>query len=385
MKKVLMLASVASMIDKFNMDNIKILRDLGYDVDVAANFDFGSVTSQERVDEFRQELIDSGITVHNIRISRKVFNIKGIINSYRKVKRLSETGNYKIVHCHSPIGGVVARLAFRKARKKETKVIYTAHGFHFFKGAPLLNWLIYFPLEWLCSFFTDVLITINKEDYEFAKKHMRAKQVEYVPGIGIDINKFESIKCDKREKLDEIKLPKDAIILLSVGELSKRKNQEIIIRALQHLNNKNIYYVLVGFGAKEEYLKQLAINLNVADNVRFLGYRSDISELCNIADVFCFPSLQEGLPVALMEAMAAGLPCVVSNIRGNSDLISDNQGGFLVAPDDADGFADKINVVINDSALKTKMGNVNKEKISDFSTEKVEKLMRDIYLSAQPD
>lgn len=382
MKKVLMLASVASMIDKFNMDNIKILRDLGYSVDVAANFDFGSVTSQERVDEFKQELIDSGITVHNIRMSRKVFNIKGIIDSYRNVKRLSETENYKIVHCHSPIGGVIARLAFRKTRKKETKVIYTAHGFHFFKGAPLLNWLIYFPLEWICSFFTDVLITINKEDYEFAKKRMKAKQVEYVPGIGIDINKFQSVDVDKAEKRRELGIPNDKPLLLSVGELNKNKNHETVIRAIADMD---VYYIIAGKGVLQEHLQSIITELRLTERVKLLGYCKDIAELNKAADIYVLPSVREGLNVSVMEAMAAGLPCVVSNIRGNSDLISNNQGGFLLAPDDAAGFADKINVLVNDAAARAKMGSINKEKIADFSTEKVEKLMRDIYLSAQPD
>lgn len=379
MKKVLMLASVASMIDKFNMENIKILRDLGYSVDVAANFDFGSITSQERVDEFKQELVDSGITVHNIQIPRKVFDIKGIVNSYKKVKKLSETENYSMIHCHSPIGGVVARLAFRKARKRGTKVVYTAHGFHFYKGAALLNWLIYFPLEWVCSFFTDVLITINKEDFEFAQRKMKAKKIEYIHGIGIDISRFGTTECDKRAKSDEIGLPEDAIMLLSVGELSKRKNQEIIIRALQQLNNKKLHYVLAGFGEKEEYLKQLAIKSDIADRVHFLGYRSDISDLCNMTDVFCFPSLQEGLPVALMEAMATGLPVVCSEIRGNTDLIREGQGGFLCKPDDINMFAKRIDELSRNVELRSKMKYVNLENIKKFGIDNVNKEMKRVY------
>lgn len=379
MKKVLMLASVASMIDKFNMNNIKILRDLGYTVDIAANFDFGSITSQERVDEFKQELIDSGITVHNIQIPRKIFDIKGIVDSYKKVKQLSETENYSMVHCHSPIGGVVARLAFRKARNNGTKVMYTAHGFHFFKGAPLLNWLIYFPLEWLCSFFTDILITINREDFDFAKKYMKSGKIKYTHGIGVDISSFGGNKCDKNAKRKEIGLPENATMLLSVGELSKRKNQEVIIRALQTINNKNIHYVLVGFGKKEEYLKRLTNEFDLNDSIHFLGYRSDIPELCNISDIFCFPSFQEGLPVALMEAMATGLPVVCSKIRGNIDLIQEGQGGFLCEPKDISMFAEKINELSWDIELREQMKYVNLDVIKSFSIDNVNKEMRLIY------
>ena len=197
MKKVLMLASVASMIDQFNMDNIRLLQDMDYKVDVVANFDFGSTSTRERVKEFKQELIEESIDVYNVPIPRSIFDIKGVWKSYKFVKELCKKQNYKMIHCHSPIGGVIARLAARKSRKNGTKVIYTAHGFHFFKGAPLKNWLIYFPIEWICSFVTDVLITINSEDYNFAKKYMHAKRIEYIPGVGINTEKISLVDVDR--------------------------------------------------------------------------------------------------------------------------------------------------------------------------------------------
>lgn len=373
MKKVLMLATVASMIDKFNMDNIEILRNFGYGVDVAANFDFGSAASQERVDVFRQELIDSGITVHNIRIPRKIFNIKGIINSYRKVKMLSKTENYQMIHCHSPIGGVIARLAFRKARRNGTKVIYTAHGFHFFKGAPLLNWLIYFPLEWVCSFFTDVLITINKEDYNFAKKHMKAKQAEYVPGVGIDINKFQSVDVDKAEKRRELGICNDKPILLSVGELNKNKNHETVIRAIADLD---VFYVIAGEGGLKEHLQSVITELGLNERVKLLGYCKDIAKLNKTADIYVLPSVREGLNVSLMEAMASGLPVACSKIRGNVDLI-DKQGGVFFEPESVSGCESAIKKILNMDLLST--GNYNAFKIKNFSKEVVHRHMERIY------
>lgn len=159
---VLMLASVASMIDLFNADNMNILEKLGCRIDVAANFSKGSITSQERVAAYRRELEVRGINVYNTPIPRSIFKIGDIINSYKQIRKLTKEKHYRIVHCHSPIGGVVARFACRKARKTGRKVIYTAHGFHFFKGASLINWLIFYPIERLCSHFTDVLITINQ-------------------------------------------------------------------------------------------------------------------------------------------------------------------------------------------------------------------------------
>jgi glycosyltransferase involved in cell wall biosynthesis len=189
MKKALMMASVASMIDLFNMDNIQILGDLGFEVEVACNFEYGSITSQDRVDEFKQELISSKYKIHHLPISRSVFAIADILKSYKLMKSLCDKNNYSIVHCHSPIGGVIARFACREARKKGTKVIYTAHGFHFYKGAPIKNWLIYYLVERIAAKYTDVLITINKEDFKNCQK-FKTNKIVYVPGIGIDVNKM---------------------------------------------------------------------------------------------------------------------------------------------------------------------------------------------------
>lgn len=375
-----MLASVASMIDKFNMNNINILRDMGYSVDVAANFDFGSITSQERVDEFKQELIDDGIRVFNIQIPRRITDIKGIINSYKKVIQLADSENYELMHCHSPIGGVIARLAFRKARKKGTKVIYTAHGFHFFKGASLFNWLIYFPAEWFCSLFTDVLITINKEDYEISKKYMKAKAVKYTHGIGVDTIKFENTYCNKDEKRREIGVSKDSIMLFSVGELNENKNHELIIKAILECKDLKLHYCIAGEGNKRSYLENLVIENGISDKVTFLGYRKDINELLSINDIFCFPSLREGLPVSLMEAMAAGLPVVCSNIRGNTDLIKDDEGGFLCSINDVDDFSEKIKILSQDKELREKMKKANLRNIKKFDINNVNLEMKDIYL-----
>lgn len=374
MKKVLMLASVASMIDKFNMDNIKILEELGYSVDIAANFDFGSITSDERVCEFKQELAERGNKVFNIPIPRKISDIKNIIKSYKMIKGLCSTNKYEAIHCHSPIGGALGRIAARKTRKKNgTKVIYTAHGFHFFKGAPLLNWLIYFPLEWVCSFFTDVLITINKEDYNFAKKHMKAKRVEYVPGVGIDINKFQSVDVDKAEKRRELGICNDKPILLSVGELNKNKNHETVIRAIADLD---VFYVIAGEGVLKEHLQSVITELGLNERVKLLGYCKDIAKLNKTADIYVLPSVREGLNVSLMEAMASGLPVACSKIRGNVDLI-DKQGGVFFEPESVSGCESAIKKILNMDLLST--GNYNAFKIKNFSKEVVHRHMERIY------
>lgn len=378
MKKVLMLASVASMIDQFNMQNIAILKEQGYEVHVAANFEQGSTSSNERVEQFKKELKEKNISYFQIDFSRNVSNISQNIKAYKQIKKLLKYNKYEFIHCHSPIGGVCGRLA---AKVTNTKVIYTAHGFHFYKGAPKLNWMIYYPIEKVLSNITDVLITINNEDYELAKTKMKAKRVEYVPGIGIDTKKYKQLEVDRNNKRNELDVPKDCIMLLSIGELSKRKNHEVVIRALSKIDNPNLQYVIVGRGNLEEYIIKLSKELGVEDKVNLLGFRTDIVEICKIADIFCFPSIQEGLPVALMEAMASGLPVVCSDIRGNTDLIDDKIGGYLCNPDSQEEFKVAIERIINDKVERNNIGNKNREKIEQFDIELVKTKMIQIYSS----
>ena len=379
MKKALMLASVASMIDQFNMDNIKLLQNMGYEVDVVTNFEYGSTTSQERVNEVRAKLENDGVHTIHMPIPRKISDVKGMINSYKEVKKLCDENKYTLMHCHSPIGSVVARLAAKGSRKRYgTKVIYTAHGFHFFKGAPMINWLTFFPVEWICSFITDILVTINKEDFERSKRLLHAKTVEYVPGIGIDTRAIKNIKVNREEKLKEFGI-KDEIVFLSVGELNNNKNQEVIIKALSKVNF-NFKYLLCGKGDKQPYLEQLADDLGIGDNVIFTGYRNDIKELLHCADVFCFPSFREGLSVALMEAMAAGLPCVVSKIRGNVDLIYDGVNGFLCNPASEDDFYNAIVRLCGEAELQKKMHDSTLEFVKGFDKTEVMEKIRKIYL-----
>ena len=352
MKKALMLSSVASMIDQFNMENIKILKNLGYEVHVLANFSFGNTTSDERTKEFKEELENMGIKVYNVPIPRKITAIKEMISSYKKIKKVCSENNYDILHCHSPIGGVLARFAFKDFRKKGGKLIYTAHGFHFFKGAPIKNWIIFYPIEKFCSRYTDCLITINKEDYKRAK-NFKAKEVKYVPGIGIDTKKIKDIKKN-RKILNEFNI-KDEVVLVSVGELSNRKNHKVILKALEKVKG-NFKYIICGQGAKKEELIKLSKELNFQEKVEFLGYRQDVKEILKASDIFCFPSKQEGLPVALMEAMASGLPVICSDIRGNKDLIEDKKGGYLLKFYDMDEYSIKIQELIENKFLRENKG-----------------------------
>lgn len=374
--RILMLASVASMIDLFNADNLDILEALSCKIDVAANFSNGSITSQKRVDAYKEELKNRSINVYNIPIPRSIFKIKDIIRAYRQVKEMANERHYRIVHCHSPIGGVLARLACRNARKNGTKVIYTAHGFHFFNGASLVNWLIFYPIERLCSHFTDVLITINQEDYSRAKA-WHTCDVKYVPGIGVHTEEFRKESVDRVALRNELGIKESDFVFLSVGQLSVRKNHEVVIRALAKINNPKVKYLLVGFGELEDKLKLLAKDLNIADRVIFAGYRGDVRKILHVVDAFAFPSLQEGLPVSLMEAMSVGLPIVCSAVRGNVDLVVNGKGGYVYGCHDVDGFAEGMSEIVAGKGYEMGMHNISV--MEKFDIKAVNKIMTELY------
>ncbi len=379
MKKALVMASVASMIDLFNMENIKILRDLGFDVHVACNFKFGSITSQKRVNEFRVELESSGIKTFQLPVPRRISAFSDIIKSFKLMRQLCQDNSYQIVHCHSPIGGVIARFACKNQRKNGTKIIYTAHGFHFFKGASIKNWMIYYPVEKFLAKYTDILITMNEEDYKTANK-FKSTTVKYVPGIGVDTDEIKNVKVDRVSKRLEFGIKYNDFILLSVGQLSKRKNHKVIVNALSKITDEKVKLLICGLGELENYLSDLVKQLNLEERVVFAGYRNDIKELLYIADCFVFPSLQEGLPVALMEAMSAGLPVVCSKIRGNTDLIENGKGGFLVDSQDVGGFAKALSDIINDKKISKQMSAYNLTEINKFDSKSVNKIMKQIYV-----
>ena len=366
--KALILASVASMIDQFNMQNIQLLLNKGYDVEVVCNCKTGNTISDERVQDLVMHLENEGVSVTHIPIPRKITDIQDIVKSFLVVRKMCDNNRYKLLHCHSPIGSVIARLAANTSRRKYgTKVIYTAHGFHFYKGAPKKNWIIFYPIEKWCSRITDVLITINKEDYEFAKKHMKAKAVEYIPGVGVDTEKYKLEGLDRSAKRAELGISENDLMLISVGEINQNKNQEVIIRAISKLDREHIHYFIAGKGDKEQDLIDLSNKLGV--QLHLLGYRTDVVELLNAADIFVFPSFREGLSVALMEAMAAGLPCVVSRIRGNIDLI-DKDGGYLCRPENVLEFCDGIKKLYNVNERKI-MGKHNQYVINSFDIKTV--------------
>lgn len=378
MKKALMYASVASMIQQFNMNNISLLQNLGYKVDVACNFEFGSTITDEKIEKLKEQLTKMDVNFYQIPIPRKITDIKNLRLSYKMTKDLMNEKKYDLIHCHSPIGGIICRLANKHSKHYDsTRMIYTAHGFHFFKGNNPLKNFLFRNIERYGAKYTDTLITINREDYAAAKKFKLKKNgtVEYVPGVGIDIDKINSIQGNKEELCKELNIPSDSILLLSVGELSKRKNHEVIIRLLNQLPD-NIHYVICGQGQLENYLLDLAKKLNVNNRLHLLGYRTNIPQIMKSCDIFVFPSLQEGLPVALMEAMACGLPCIASEIRGNIDLIQNKPKNYLFKQKNSEDIISLIFMIIKSNFYKDYVVNMNQ-----YSKISLKKLMKKIYLN----
>ncbi len=311
MKKVLFVATVTRHINAFHIPYLKWFKEQGYEVHVASN---------------GKESIEYCDKHFNILFER--FPIKpGNIKAYKQLKSIIDENQYEIIHCHTPVGGVLTRLAARKARKKyHTRVIYTAHGFHFYKGAPMLNWIIYYPIEKWLSKYTDCLITINEEDYQRAKnKFRKAKQIELVHGVGVDESKFKQDMTEKeRIKLrEEFGIEKDEFVFIQIGELNKNKNQIMSIEAMKRVikENANIKLLLVGTGMLKGLYENKIKEYGLEKNIILLGFRTDVPKILRISNCLISTSKREGLPVNVIEAQISELPVIATDCRGNCDLV----------------------------------------------------------------
>jgi len=369
MNKVLFVATIDQHIRHFHYPYLEWFKNNDYEVHVASN-------GEEKLLHVDKK--------YNIPFERSPFRINNI-KAYKQLKSLIEKNNYKIVHCHTPVGGVITRLASISARKKGLKVVYTAHGFHFYKGAPLKNWLLYYPVEKILSRVTDVLITINEEDYVLAiNKKFKAKRIEYIKGVGIDLKKFIPQTQETKQKLrNKFGYFDEDFILICVGELSYRKHQDILIRAVGSIVKQvpKLKLLLVGGGDLYKKYQGLIVKNNLCKNVELLGYRRDVPELMLLSDVAISSSRHEGLPVNVMEAMATGLPLIVSDCRGNKDLVKHYRNGLVVTIDDEKEYAENILKLYNDRELREKFSANSIKMISDFSLEKIIDDMSIIYKS----
>lgn len=350
MNKRLLVTSTDLMMVQFLVPHIIHLSENGYDVDIACSNVGG------RIEEIQQKLKGYVQNIHVVRLVRSPINPINL-QGYKDVKKIIQSGQYDIIWTNEPVMGVVTRLAAVQARKTGTKVLYMVHGFHFFDGAPKLNWLVYYPVEKMMASKADVIVTVNREDYKRAQT-MNVKKVEYIHGIGINSDRLAPSK-EQSDIKKELGLAEDDFIVLSIGELNKNKNQKTIIHAIRLMNDDKVHYVLCGKGDQLENLEKLTKKLQLEKQVHFLGYRKDVVDICSQSDVYVMPSKREGLPVASLEAMYCGLPLVTSNIRGLVDVMEDGVTGYLCNPEDAKAFANKIKVIMENEELRKSMGKKN--------------------------
>lgn len=365
-KKVLVVSTTDDMIGNFMIPHIKQMQEFGADVSVACNH------HSRHFDEVKNA---TGCTMYDITLTRNPFNLK-VFKGYKELKKIVKEGNFDLINCLQPVGGFMGRMM---AKKFKLPCLYTAHGFHFYKGCPIQNKLIYKTIEKFCAKYTTVLVTMNEEDYQASLK-MKAKKKFKINGIGVDFSKYKaSPDFDKLKFRQTLGLDADDFVVVSVGELNKNKNTLRIIDAVAKIDNPKVKYLICGDGPlREEYQKKIE-KLQLDDRVKLLGYRRDIPDLLNCVDVYIMPSYREGLSKAMMEAMAYGLPVIGSKIRGNVDLIGENEGGILVPPTDTDAFSDAIKSLATNKDLNTTYGARNKTFIQNYSLETVLDQMKNIY------
>lgn len=366
---ILYVSTISGTINLFLVPHITRLIDQGHTVSVACRVD----------DPIHPVLLASGVKVYPIAFQRFPFD-KRNLEACRALNRLLDEGRFDWVHTHTPVASALVRLACRDRQKM--KVLYTAHGFHFFKGASWKNWLTYYPVEKALSRFTDVLITMNSEDYACAVERFSAGRVVNVHGVGVDLGRFTLQTENEKQRLRrKYGFSSDDFILVYAAALNNRKHQTVLIEAMAELVKliPKIKLLLIGKGPNEAGYRALITLLKLENEVHLMGYRKDVPQLMQLADAAVSSSNQEGLPVNVMEAMAIGLPLVVSTCRGNRDLVEDGRNGYLVTFDDPELYAEKIAMLYFNPKKRASMKKESVEMIQNYAVENVLQEMDRIY------
>lgn len=370
MKKLLFISNISNSVGSFAIASIAAAKKCEFEFYYAANWD-GATEDQIADDEKKY-----GIKIVHIDLDRSPYSIKNL-KAYNQLVNLIKKEKIDYIHCNTPVGGLLGRLAGEKCNVK--KIVYEAHGFHFYDGAPKKNWLIYYPVEkWLAKK-TNAIITINNEDFERAKafKLKNNGKAYYVPGVGMELSQYNVVNSVRVNKRKELFLQDTDFVLISMGDLIERKNYELAIEIVAKLNNTNVHYLICGKGPEEEKLRILSTKLGIDKQIHFLGFRNDIKELLKAADIFLFTSKQEGLARSLMEAMASKLPCVVSKIRGNTELIQNNINGFLC--ESIDEYVSSIQKIMQSPEIADEFKQKSFDHLSNFSISKVIDCLVDVY------
>ena len=368
--KILYVTTISNTINAFLIAHIKSLVDQGHEVDIACNI----------VREIDAKIVELGCEIHNVEFQRSPLK-KDNYKAYMKIQKIIKKERYELIHTHTPIASFLVRLA---CKSFNIEVLYTAHGFHFMKGAPLKNWLLYYPMEMLAARWTDGIITINEEDYYLAKKLKLRKfdSVYKVNGVGIDMNKYRpASNTEKHELRRKYGYKDDDFLLIYAAELNNNKHQDLLISAINILKDRipNLKLLLAGVGTLEGKYRNQVNNLRITQYVDFLGDCKDVQKLLRISDIGVSSSKREGLPVNVMEAMATGLPLVVTDCRGNRDLVHDGENGYVVGVDDLEGYAQVIEKLYKSKELRKEFGSKSLQLVKNYSLENVIKKMDEIY------
>ena len=380
MKKILFVTTISGFLPQFERNDVRLLHEMGCEIHYASNFNNPIYTFD------KEELIKDGIILHQIDIEKSPASYKNI-QAIKQVKSIIDECAIDVVHCHNPMGGVCARVAARFS-KRQPFVIYTAHGFHFYKGAPIQNWLLYYTAEKFLARWTDQIITINVEDYKRAKEfHLKAGgHVDQIHSVGVDADRFV-IDTSKRNLIrKELGVPEDAFVIVTAAELNTNKNQKVVIEAIEYIkHNKpnvdsdNIYYLICGKGPNKENLQQMVFDKGLQKQVRFLGFRTDMPDVLNGADCFAFPSHREGLGVAAVEALLCGIPLIVADNRGTREYAIETVNSIVCMADSKREFADAIVGLIKDKNYRDLLAKRCRSSAMIFTVPEVEKTMKKVY------
>lgn len=368
MSKILFTATVDSHILNFHLPFLKWFKEQGFETHVASNGD----SSMPYVDK-----------KFDISFSRNPLSLKNL-KAFKQLHEVIQNNQYEMIHCHTPIAGVITRVIGKRKRRFGTKILYTAHGFHFYKGAPLLNWLVYYPIEKLLSRFTDCIITMNEEDYGIAKRKFKMNDLRLVNGVGVNLNLYTppgELEISSLRKMYKYSI--NDFIIINIGELIQRKNQSLLINVASKLRHSipELKIIIAGAGSLLGEYQKLVNNLDLQNIISFIGYRQDIDNLLKISNIAVSTAKQEGLPVNVMEAMATGLPIVVTNCRGNRDLITDGKNGFVVDILDENQFGKRIVDIYKSKELQESFKKNSLKSISNYSLENILLEMKKIYLT----